>query len=273
MSAAAFPGPEACRHRIAFTAFGVTLGLRSNDEALLARARESLPPGVVPAGGEVERWFTLLRSNTVGSEAARHRLLNKTDVVLESLRVSPILEALEDELRLAVASRTRSHVFVHAGVVAAEGAVLVLPGRSATGKTTLVRALLEAGAEYWSDEYAVFDEAGLVSPYPRRLSIRQGPNRRLREAQNGPLELRAARPMRLLVLTSFEAGATWQPRELSHGDAALGLLNHTLVARIRPEFALQVLANAVPYARALAGVRGEATTCAVEILRALRESR
>ena len=64
-------------------------------------------------------------------------------------------------------------MFVHAGVVAVDGRALLLPGGSFTGKTTLVAALLRAGAQYGSDEYAVLDEAGLVLPaYPRPLSIR-----------------------------------------------------------------------------------------------------
>jgi hypothetical protein len=42
---------------------------------------------------------------------------------------------------------------------------MVLPGKSFAGKTTLVAALVRAGAEYWSDEYAVLDANGDVHPY------------------------------------------------------------------------------------------------------------
>ena len=41
-----------------------------------------------------------------------------------------------------------------------------------TGKTTLVKALVEAGATYYSDEFAVLDKEGQVQPYPVPLSIR-----------------------------------------------------------------------------------------------------
>jgi hypothetical protein len=48
----------------------------------------------------------------------------------------------------------------------------VLPGRSFAGKTTLVAALVQVGAEYWSDEYPVLDAEGASS------AQRSGMNRR-----------------------------------------------------------------------------------------------
>ncbi len=260
-----FPACDECRHRLTFAAFGVDFGLRSNDPDLLQRASQALPPGSDTAADDVTLWFTLQRSLPSSVGAPRHRLFKNDTVVAEGIRLSPILEALEDELRLAVASGTRTHVFVHAGVVRAAGGVIVLPGRSETGKTTLVRALVDAGAEYWSDEYAVFDEQGLVWPYPRRVSIRQGSNRRHREWLAGPSSPEP-QPMRLLLATGYEAGASWAPRSLSAGDAAMALFNHTLVARMRPAFALQVLSKAVEGARALAGPRGEAAHFAAAVL-------
>lgn len=267
MTSAAFPDAAQCAHRFAFSAFGVGLGVQSNDEALLRRAREALPPGFVPAGHDVSAWFTLLRS-TPSTEAPRHRLLLGDETLAEGVRVSPVIEALEDALRLQVASRTLTHLFVHAGVVRSSNGVIVLPGFSGGGKTTLVRALVDAGAEYWSDEYAVFDEAGLVWPYARRLSIRQGTHRRHRQAVGEMPGPRHPEPLSLLVITSYAADSTWNPRLLSAGERALGLLQHTLVARTRPAFALGVLSRAVERAKGLAGPRGDATTSARELLNA-----
>ncbi len=42
---------------------------------------------------------------------------------------------------------------------------------SFSGKTTLVRALVDAGAVYYSDEFAALDETGRVIPYARRLTF------------------------------------------------------------------------------------------------------
>ena len=84
------------------------------------------------------------------------------------------VELLDAKVRLHIAQHAPGWTFVHAGTVAVDGYAIVLPGSSFTGKTTLVRALIEQGADYLSDEYAVFDATGLVHPYPKPLSIRPG---------------------------------------------------------------------------------------------------
>ena len=84
-----------------------------------------------------------------------------------------------------IALHAPNHVFVHAGVVGVEDRAIVLPGRSFAGKTTLVAALVKAGAEYWSDEYAVLDADGLVHPYPKPLSVRINDTR---ETDEQPVE-------------------------------------------------------------------------------------
>ena len=46
-----------------------------------------------------------------------------------------------------------------------------LPGHSFSGKSTLVAALVRAGAVYYSDEFAVLDPDGFVHPYAKALSL------------------------------------------------------------------------------------------------------
>jgi hypothetical protein len=82
--------------------------------------------------------------------------------VMGSLDRRLALGILDAELRMYIALNAPEHVFVHAGVVGVGERAIVLPGRSFAGKTTLVAALVRAGAEYWSDEYAVLDADGLV---------------------------------------------------------------------------------------------------------------
>src|ERR671929_229610 len=60
----------------------------------------------------------------------------------------------------------------HAGVVGWQGRAILIPGRSFSGKSTLVAALVRAGATYYSDEFAVLDERGRVHPFPKKLSMR-----------------------------------------------------------------------------------------------------
>ena len=61
---------------------------------------------------------------------------------------------------------------VHAGVVTWHERAVLLPGRTRSGKTTLVTELVKRGATYFSDELALLDRSGLVHPYPRSLCVR-----------------------------------------------------------------------------------------------------
>jgi hypothetical protein len=60
-------------------------------------------------------------------------------------------------LRIYVGLHAPNQIFIHAGVVAHEGRVIVIPGLCMAGKATLVLALVRAAAVYYSDEFAVLD--------------------------------------------------------------------------------------------------------------------
>ncbi len=84
--------------------------------------------------------------------------------------VTDLIRALDD----AVIQRLTALRAVHAGVVLLGGRVLLLPGITHAGKSSLVAELLRRGATYFSDEYALIDSEGRVHPYPRPLLLRNG---------------------------------------------------------------------------------------------------
>lgn len=259
--------------RLRFTSFGVTAELRCADDELLARAREVLPPRWVEAdaNASVDAWFELSRDGS----GPRRKVTLRVDGVptASALRVAPVLDELEVATRNVVAMRAPGMLFVHAGVVAVDGIAVVMPGRSASGKTTLVEALLHAGAVYGSDDYAAIDGDGRIHAYPRRLSIRQGPDRRIRssaEVLAGAETFSEPLRLGLVVVTEYTPRGTWSPRRLTPGQTALALLQHTLAARDRPDRSLRHIAKATDCAVALAGPRGSASDCALQILTAAR---
>ncbi len=179
------------------------------------------------------------------------------------------LDVLESDLQLFVAQHSRAFVFVHAGVVGIGGKALVLPGTSGAGKTTLVRALLEAGATYYSDEYALLDGEGRVHPYPRALSVRTPDGAKVRVPVHDSVARtgRPALPLGLVVLTEYFRGARWRPKPLGRGELALALLTNTVPARERPAEVLATLAKAVSKAEGFRSVRGSAAGAAQTLLR------
>ena len=83
------------------------------------------------------------------------------------------LRLLNHELLHGVMLRAPEHYYVHAGVVELGGRGLVLPGLSQAGKSTLVLALVQAGARLLSDELLAFHPAtGRARAFPRAVKIR-----------------------------------------------------------------------------------------------------
>ena len=144
-----------------------------------------------------------------------------------------------------------------------------MPGASFAGKTTLVQAWLEAGATYYSDEFAVIDRAGRVHPFARPLSIRDGATastRRVPVAALGATSGTTPLPVGLVLVTSYRAGARWRPRRLTAAPALLALMQNTVAARGNPAHSMPILKQAVSAGTALTGVRGEARALVSAVL-------
>ena len=190
------------------------------------------------------------------------------------MELDQALQTLESDVQLFVAERAPRRTFVHAGVVRWRGKAIVIPGRSLSGKSTLVSELVEAGATYYSDEYAVFDERGRVHPYLKPLSMRENgggrPKKILPEALGGTTGVKPL-PVGLVVATSYREDVRWRPRQLLPGRAVMALLAHTVSARRKPERALTTLRQVVADALVLKGARGEATEVAENLLSRLTE--
>jgi hypothetical protein len=192
--------------------------------------------------------------------------------VLETQSWSEALHCLESHIQLHVAEMTREWVFVHAGVVGWRGQAILLPGRSFAGKSSLVAALLKAGAEYLSDEYAVCDSNGLVYPYARRLSLRQDDGAKLRRPRPEDFGSRTSAgplPIGLVAMTKYVAGARWRPTHAPRGWAALALLDNMVPIRRQPGRCLHVAHLILAGAPCLRGKRGEAEDAARALLAAV----
>src|SRR5918993_5932930 len=155
--------------------FGVDIGMRSNDPETLQRIVEHLPPYweniKTPA---VDRVYSILHRNGTGAGSRRLSMVYMNGQrLMRSLDLDDVFTAFESNIRLYVAEFAKDRVFVHAGVVGWNGQAIVVPGRSYSGKSTLIAELVRASATYYSDEYAVLDGRGRVHPYPRPLQIRE----------------------------------------------------------------------------------------------------
>ncbi|HLL53215.1 MAG TPA: hypothetical protein VK447_06710 [Myxococcaceae bacterium] len=259
---------------VAGRSHGVRIGVRVSDAAAMELVRPRLPPTWRETDDEV---VDCIFSLVVGGPDPRTPSIKRYHVAYgdflkleRQLELEPVLDALESHIGLFVAENAPRHVFVHAGVVGFEGKALVIPGKTFTGKSTLVAALVRAGAEYYSDEFAVLDAKGRVHPYPRALALRDSTIRqyRLRPEEIGRVGRRPL-PVGLVISSTFKSGARWRPRSLSPAEAAMAMLANTIPARGKPKEVLASLARALAHTRALKGTRGEADIVAPQLLEVL----
>jgi hypothetical protein len=256
-------GAHAARE-LAFEGFGVPVTVRAPSPEILARIEPILPPGWRRRDGDETDAVVQIRCDDGVNFLVEH----PGGLVAGSSDVGIAIEVLDAKLRLYVAEHATRYVFVHAGVVGHHGRAIVMPGFSFSGKTTLVAELVRAGATYYSDEYAVLDEAGRVHPYAKPLSIRtEGRSATDHSVETiGGVSGDQPLPVGLVVAAVYHPDARWEPRRLSAAEGIMAMFANTIPAQDRPEQCLKALKQAARDAVVLEGERGEASEVARQLL-------
>lgn len=254
-------------------AYGARLAVSAPTDEIVAALLAGLPLGwsqcTDVAAHEVEWGFAVMLDDEYG-----YRVRDGDGVETVCGEIELAVGLMRLQMRRFVGYHAKDLVFVHAGVVGHAGRAIVIPGHSFSGKSTLVAALVRAGAAYYSDEYAVINKDGLVRPYREPIALRNAVGRHREtltaeelggEAGEEPL------PIGLVAVATFVPGASWAPRELSAAQGVLALLEHAIPVQDRPEQTLSVLRKALSGAVVLSGERGEAAEMARALLSAAQK--
>lgn len=144
---------------VSVVTFGVGISVSANSGDALRRLLEYLPPGWQPAprppptaaacnadtaAPPVDRLYSAVLDGGDGSNS----LFEDGRCLATGVEPDTLLRVFENDVQMHVAETSPHYVFVHAGVVGWRGRAILVPGRSFTGKTTLVTALLRLGATY-----------------------------------------------------------------------------------------------------------------------------
>jgi hypothetical protein len=233
-----------------FISHGVRIGVRVNKPEVLDTLLELLPEGWKPSRHKVVEQLYSLKVGGVSAHPNLRQfnlLYGNLNKLARTLNLEEAFEAFRKDLQHAVPFLAKQKVFIRAGVVGWQGSAIVIAGLEESGKTRLVKELVEKGATYYSDEYAMLDAKGCVHPYA-------GLSGEFTDEQIGKKPL----PVGTILVTRYKEGARFRPRKLSEGQAVLELLAHTTATRRIPETALAFAQKAVARAEAFKGVRGEA---------------
>jgi hypothetical protein len=248
---------------IAFASYGLRIGIELFDAAIHDRVLECLPPGLVPATFDnLDRQYRLEDAGPESETRYGFFVDGNDGREGESDTIDGMLDMLEGDIQIHVAEFASPHLFVHAGVVAWQGRAIVLPGSSFAGKSTLVTSLVNAGASYYSDEYAVFDAHGHVLPYLRRVSLREGPHGpagRLNLSHRAPVGDTTLDPLPvgLVALLRYQADAGWAVETLTGVRGIMAMCEHTVPIQRRPAETLGILGKIADSACVVQGTRGD----------------
>src|SRR6266853_4808722 len=226
---------------VAFQAFGVRIGIRVSDPLVREAALSRVPAGWTRIrSAAVDRLYSVV-TPIIHRRNVRHLCVLYGDHTRLSRteRIEDLLDYFESDLDLHIAANSQDRLFIHAGAVRWKDHTILIPGRSYTGKTTLVTEFLKSGAAYYSDDFATIDHSGYLHSYPRNLSVRTQDNtcEKLRPEEFGAVRAEPA-PISIVLLTEYAKNARWEPLPISHGQGILRLLENTPSARKQPAFAL-----------------------------------
>lgn len=262
--------PTVWTHQLNFSVYGARIGVRSNDADALSLLQSVFPPHwKYLTTANVDWQYSLTVAPPTRSGRKPYHVLYSNDEVLARVRdLHLIVMAFDRDVQLAVAQKAHGKVFVHAGVVGWRGRAIVIPGKSFTGKSTLTRALVRAGATYYSDEYAVLDVQGRVHPFARQLALRNDKqvNEKLSFDELGGTIGTTPLPVGTVLVVKYKEKSNWRPRVLTPGLGALELLANTVTARSGKPIVLAALTRVAQDARVLKGNRGDADELAERLL-------
>jgi hypothetical protein len=124
----------------AYIAYGQRFGLRANSIEVFEKLVRALPPGVSESKHKVvETMISVLDGGEPKGPIRRfHAGYFNERRYVKSFDLNSVVERMSDEIHFMIASLARTRVFLHSGVVAFDGRIILIPGYSESGKSTTV---------------------------------------------------------------------------------------------------------------------------------------
>lgn len=168
------------------------------------------------------------------------------------------LVRFESDFGLYVSEKLPSVIAVHAALIEIDEALVIVPGSSGSGKSSLGVAAMEAGFHVWSDEYCLIDTgSGDVSGWPRPIRQRLTGGGVKRISHQGPQGPGRATHVISMKYVASEAGSPLTLEPMSPGQVAMELMANTVCARSRPEETFRTTTTLARQVTGFLGSRGD----------------
>jgi hypothetical protein len=269
-----------CQNYLCLESLGVKIGVGANSSLNLEKLRKLIPV-ILPiewkeiSRAEAEHWFFVVESKKAPKT---YSVYKESDLLQSKNAFEETLNLMETQIRATIAEFAKDFVFLHAGVVSWNDKAIIIPGKSFSGKTTLVLELIKRDCHYLSDEYAVIDRNGFVHPFPKKLSVR-GIIDNFKQVDFEVEEFGGKRqelcvPVGYFLLTGFKKDLSkLKIEETSAGEGVMAGVANSISVRQNPELVLEVLSSVAKEARVLRAERGEAGEFAEFLLNYLKKDK
>lgn len=156
--------------------FGLTIAITCEDSADTALIRANFSAlAMTPAPTAVPALSYAVARDEHG--LSLQRTAADAQNLWTGLDVGEMIFLLEKDLTIEAQKRRPEYYFLHAAALSHGDGVVLLIGRSGSGKSTTCWGLLHHGCGYLSDELAPIDLNGhLVQPYPHALCLKSAPD-------------------------------------------------------------------------------------------------
>jgi hypothetical protein len=230
-------------HNVSFESFGVRVGVSANDSRVVDRLPFLAPLQARPCDpADVEHHVDVTTTDGLRFNAKYDVHPDPIDQEIDDdiwvagdADLDLVLAMLEAHVHDCIALNAPDHFFIRAGAVLHRGRAIVLPGEGLSGRSTLVEALVRAGATAYSDEYAVFDDQARLHPYTKRSLVASG-SMAMDGGESAPQPPdMEAREAGVIAITGYRPGAEWLPERLSRGESMLALLSYAVAGDERPK--------------------------------------
>ncbi len=247
--------------RFAFECSGIKVGVKINDLNIKLKLKKVLPAASREIDfAEADEILLLV----VGDDRRNNGLYYKYELIHRFDDCNDaLLNFIGDKILMFLALISLPQIlYLHAGAVRWNNTGIIIPGNSFSGKTTLVKEFIKAGADYITDDLTLLNVRGDILPFPRALAIRTKRGREIKTADYFGAETVAENvKLKLILFTEFEEKACWNPQILPPGQAVLKLMDNFFyksAVREAPTQIIKTLAGITDGIKIYTGKRGNA---------------